>query len=142
MIAWHSTYAQARGPRRGNPAGVVLLLALQKVARMIIQPAHRIAGRLRVPGDKSVSHRAAIVAAVAEGPSLLSNFSTSVDCASTLGCLRGLGVSVKREGNEVQIQGSGKAGLQAPGEPLDCGNSGSTMRMLAGLLAGYGFNSI
>ena len=109
---------------------------------MIIQPAHRIAGRLRVPGDKSVSHRAALIAALAEGSSLLSNFSTSVDCASTLSCLRGLGVSVRRKGNEVQIQGSGKEGLKAPGEPLDCGNSGSTMRMLAGVLAGQGFDSI
>ena len=87
-----------------------------------------------------------MIAALAEGPSLLANFSTSADCASTLDCLRGLGVSIERKGNEVRIEGSGPAGLKAPAsigsEALDCGNSGSTMRMLAGVLAGYDFDSI
>lgn len=109
---------------------------------MKIRPARRIAGRLHLPGDKSISHRAALIASLAAGPSLLSNFSTCEDCGSTLGCLQGLGVSVKREGNKVHIQGIGEAGLRAPAEPLDCGNSGSTMRMLAGVLAGYDFESI
>lgn len=112
------------------------------MAGMKIQPARRIAGRLRLPGDKSISHRAAMIAAVAEGSSALSNFSTAQDCASTLDCLRDLGVSIKREENEVRIQGLGKAGLRVAGAALDCGNSGSTMRMLAGILAGYGFDSI
>lgn len=111
-----------------------------------MQPAQRMTGRLHLPGDKSISHRAAIIAALAGGSSLLSNFSTSADCASTLDALRSLGVSVSREGNEVLVQGMGPAGLRAPGgsgsEPLDCGNSGSTMRMLAGVLAGYDFESI
>ena len=113
---------------------------------MRIKPAQRIAGRLRLPGDKSISHRAALIASLAVGPSLLSNFSTSADCASTLDCLRGLGVLVRREGNDVLIKGAGPAGLRPPGgsesEPLDCGNSGSTMRMLAGVLAGYDFESV
>src|SRR5258708_7166512 len=101
-----------------------------KMTRMRIEPAHRIAGQLRLPGDKSISHRAAMIAALAAGPSLLSNFATSADCASTLDCLRSLGVSIRQVGNEVLVQGTGPAGLRAPAgsrsEPLDCGNSGST----------------
>lgn len=112
------------------------------MARMTIQPAQRITGQLRLPGDKSISHRAAMIAALAEGTSHLSNFSTSQDCASTLSCLRSLGVAIEREENNVRIAGKGASGLSAPAEPLDCGNSGSTMRLLAGVLAGQGFSSI
>lgn len=108
---------------------------------MIIQPARRIVGRLRLPGDKSISHRAAIIAALARGSSRLTNFSTSEDCASTLACLRQLGVSIERDGNTVRVEGVGIDGLRAPAAPLDCGNSGSTMRMLAGVLAGQNFAS-
>jgi 3-phosphoshikimate 1-carboxyvinyltransferase len=108
---------------------------------MIIRPARRIRGRLRLPGDKSISHRAAIIAALARGSSLLTNFSTSEDCASTLACLSQLGVSIEREGNTVRVEGVGVNGLRAPAAPLDCGNSGSTMRMLAGVLAGQNFAS-
>ncbi len=109
---------------------------------MIIRPAKRISGRVEVPGDKSISHRAAIMSALATGgESRLSNFSTSADCASTLACLRLLGVEVEREGSEVRVQGVGPNGFQAPSEPLDCGNSGSTMRILAGVLAGQDFSS-
>jgi 3-phosphoshikimate 1-carboxyvinyltransferase len=95
-----------------------------------------------VPGDKSISHRAAIIAALADGTSQLSNFSTSQDCASTLSCLGHLGVSIEREGNNVRVVGRGARGLIAPAAPLDCGNSGSTMRMLAGVLGGQGVDSI
>jgi len=119
-----------------------LVMAQGKMARMKIRPAQRITGQVRLPGDKSISHRAALIAAVAEGQSLLSNFSTSADCASTLDCLRGLGVSIRREGNEVLVEGSGADGLRAPSVPLDCGNSGSTMRMLAGVAAGYDLEAI
>ncbi len=108
---------------------------------MIIQPARRINGRLRVPGDKSISHRAAMIASLAEGGARLTNFSTSEDCAATLACLRQLGVKIEREGNEVCVEGVGLNGLRASLEPLDCGNSGSTMRMLAGILAGQNFTS-
>jgi len=109
---------------------------------MKIQSALRITGKLSLSGDKSISHRAALIAALAEGRSVLSNFSTSADCNSTLNCLRGLGVAVHRTGNEVVIEGTGPSGLKAPEAPLDCGNSGSTMRMLAGVLAGCDFASI
>lgn len=106
---------------------------------MKISPARRIRGTISLPGDKSISHRAALIAALAKGKSRIANFSTSQDCASTLACLRQLGVSITRAGNEVTIEPSGQ--LSAPVNPLDCGNSGSTMRMLAGILAGQGFAS-
>lgn len=108
---------------------------------MRIKPARRIKGELSVPGDKSISHRAALLAALAMGRARLSNFATSADCASTLACLKQLGVTVERDGTNVVIEGVGLRGLRAPTEPLDCGNSGSTMRMLAGVLAGQDFVS-
>lgn len=108
---------------------------------MRIQPARRLVGRLQMPGDKSISHRAAIIAALAEGRSCIDNFSTSQDCDATLSCLMALGVSIKRQGSRVEIEGVGLDGLRAPGAPLDCGNSGSTMRMLAGVLASQRFDS-
>lgn len=106
---------------------------------MKISPARGIRGTLRLPGDKSISHRAALIAAIAKGKSHLTNFSTSQDCASTLACLRQLGVSIEQNGNDVLIEGDGK--LRAPEKWLDCGNSGSTMRMLAGILAGHDFGA-
>jgi len=105
-----------------------------------IRPARNIAGALRLPGDKSISHRYALLGAIAEGATRLENFSTGADCASTLSCLRTLGVSWQREGKSVVIQGAGPK-LQAPVSALDCGNSGSTMRMLSGILAGQSFAS-
>lgn len=108
---------------------------------MRIKPAKRIKGSLSLPGDKSISHRAAILAAIATGTSEFENFSTSQDCASTLGCLQALGVPVIREQGRVSITGMGLSGLSEPSQPLNCGNSGSTMRMLAGLLAGQKFTA-
>ena len=109
---------------------------------MIIRPAKRIRGRLNLPGDKSISHRAAIIASIANGPSRIKNFSTSEDCAATLRCLQQLGVSVEREGDDLLINGVGLRGFRAPSQPLDCGNSGTTMRLLAGVLTGQDFKSI
>lgn len=101
---------------------------------------------MRVPGDKSVSHRAAIIAALARGRARIENFSTSADCASTLDALRALGVSVERDGAVVKIEGAGThegpPGFRAPSGPLDCGNSGTTMRLLAGVLAAQDFASV
>jgi len=93
-----------------------------------------------VPGDKSISHRYAMLGAIAEGTTRLQNFSTGADCASTLECLRGLGVATERDGDTVTLHGNG-AKLRAPEAPLNCGNSGSTMRMLSGILAGQEFSS-
>jgi 3-phosphoshikimate 1-carboxyvinyltransferase len=112
-----------------------------KIGAMKIRPARRIKGTVHLPGDKSISHRAALVAGLAQGTSHVANFSTSQDCASTLSCLAQLGVRIKRNGSDVEIQGVGDVGFIAPNEPLDCGNSGSTMRMFAGVLAGQKFSS-
>jgi 3-phosphoshikimate 1-carboxyvinyltransferase len=106
----------------------------------VIYPARGVSGSLRLPGDKSISHRYAMLAAIAESETRLQNFSTGADCASTLACLGTLGVEWIRNGEEVVIRGSGPA-LHAPSSPLDCGNSGSTMRMLSGILAGQQFTS-
>jgi 3-phosphoshikimate 1-carboxyvinyltransferase len=111
-----------------------------KDSTVVVRPARNIAGALRLPGDKSISHRYAMLAAIAEGTTRLENFSTGADCASTLGCLAVLGVELDRKENAVLIHGRGSS-LRSPTMPLDCGNSGSTMRMLSGILAGQGFTS-
>lgn len=108
---------------------------------MKIQPVRRIRGSVRLPGDKSISHRAAIISALASrGRSRVTNFSTSEDCAATLACFEGLGVTVERNGNAVTIEAGGPV-LGEPRGELECGNSGSTMRMLCGVLAGQPFAS-
>src|SRR5712672_1117075 len=106
-------------------------------SQVIVRPARNVRGGVSLPGDKSISHRYAMLAALADGPSRLENYSTGADCASTLGCLRSLGVKWEREGagNVIAMQGRGLS-LSAPSERLDCGNSGSTIRMLSGILAG------
>jgi 3-phosphoshikimate 1-carboxyvinyltransferase len=101
----------------------------------LIRPAKNILGSLRLPGDKSISHRYGMLAAFAKGTSRFSNFSTGADCASTLACMSALGASVSRlEDGIVEVTGVGGV-VQQPSGPLDCGNSGSTMRMISGLLA-------
>ena len=110
---------------------------------VLVHPARHVHGTLRLPGDKSISHRYAMLGALAEGKSRFENYSTGADCTSTLGCLRSLGVHWKRTdeaANTIEIEGRGPV-LSAPSTPLDCGNSGSTMRMLSGILAGHQFFS-
>jgi len=101
----------------------------------VIRPARNMMGSLRLPGDKSISHRYAMLGAFAEGTSRFTNFSTGADCASTLGCMEALGAKIKRiDGDALEITGVG--GQVTPSaDALDCGNSGSTMRMMSGLLA-------
>lgn len=106
---------------------------------MRLKPARFLRGLLRLPGDKSISHRVALIAALADGSSEISNFSTAADCASTLSCLRELGISIERNGDTVIFAGNQQ--LAAPQRPLDCGNSGSTLRILAGVLAGHDFTA-
>jgi 3-phosphoshikimate 1-carboxyvinyltransferase len=112
---------------------------------VIVRPAKNVLGALRLPGDKSISHRYAMLAALAEGTTRLSNFSTGADCASTLNCLRQLGVTIRAtrngDGSPELIEIDGSERLRRPAESLDCGNSGSTMRMLSGILAGQEFPS-
>jgi 3-phosphoshikimate 1-carboxyvinyltransferase len=104
-----------------------------------ISPATAISGSIILPGDKSISHRYALIAAIAEGDSRIVNFSTGADCHSSLGCVRALGIEVEGAGTEFTIHGKGLDGLRAPAGDLDAGNSGSTIRMLSGILAGQPF---
>lgn len=107
-----------------------------------ISPARRIAGRLTVPGDKSISHRYALIAALADGQSRIAGYAPGADCASTLSCLRQLGIAIARDlSGSLSLQGRGRGGLRPAAEPLDAGNSGTTMRMLAGIVAGHPFVS-
>src|SRR6059036_2940217 len=106
-----------------------------------LRRASGLSGFVRLPGDKSISHRYALLAAVAEGASHLLHFASSQDCHSTLKCLQGLGVSVHVDGDAVTVKGRGLRGLSAPQKPLDAGNSGTTIRLLSGLLAGHPFES-
>jgi len=106
---------------------------------MKLTPARRLKGRITLPGDKSISHRAAMIAALSSGPSEITNFSSAQDCASTVDSLRKLGVSVEFKDDKITFAGGEK--LTAPREHLDCGNSGSTMRIMAGLLAGHDFSA-
>ncbi len=96
---------------------------------------------VRLPGDKSISHRYAMLGAIAEGRTTIRGFSSAADCSSTLECLRALGVAIEQEGEAVSIGGAGLGGLQAPRQVLDAGNSGSTIRMLSGILAGQDFRA-
>ena len=111
------------------------------MAKKKIVPVRRLSGAVSVPGDKSISHRLAILAALAEGPSEIAHYSSADDCARTLDCLRRLGVGVKRHQDTVQIAGAGLDGLARSRRKLDAGNSGTTMRMLAGVLAGQRFET-
>src|SRR4029453_13151404 len=106
-----------------------------------VRPATRLAGTVRLPGDKSISHRYALLAAIARGTSELRHFASSQDCRSTLDCLRGLGVSVFEQGETVTIEGRGLRGLIPPAAILDAGNSGTTIRLLSGILAGQPFEA-
>jgi 3-phosphoshikimate 1-carboxyvinyltransferase len=108
---------------------------------VIVKSAKRICGRITLPGDKSISHRAAMICALSDGVSRITNYSTSADCAATLSCLRQLGVRIDCDGQSVTVHGVGIDGLRPPAAPLDCGNSGTTMRLLAGILAGQDFVS-
>ncbi len=122
-------------------------------SEVTVRPARNIGGSVSLPGDKSISHRYGMLAGIADGPSRLENYSTGADCASTLTCMRALGVTWERKAggqptgaqntnaqNTIEVQGRGLS-LAAPSGPLDCGNSGSTMRMLSGIVAGQHFTS-
>jgi 3-phosphoshikimate 1-carboxyvinyltransferase len=106
-----------------------------------IRPAHRLRGSIVLPGDKSISHRYALLGSVAEGTTEIRGFASSADCQSSLHCVHALGPEVRREGAVVTIVGRGLEGLRHFAGELDAGNSGSTIRMLAGILAGQPFKS-
>ena len=111
------------------------------MAKETIRAAKTLSGAVQPPGDKSISHRYAMLAALAKGASEIRNFSQAADCASTLECLQAVGAVVKRDADTVRITGKGLRGWREPRGALDAGNSGTTMRLLAGILAGQNFRS-
>ena len=111
------------------------------MGKKTITPGGSIDGVVELPGDKSISHRYAIIAALAEGKSEIANYASAADCRSTLECLRRLGVEIEVSDRVVRVAGAGLGGLKEPRRALDAENSGSTMRMLAGVLAGQPFTS-
>ncbi len=104
-------------------------------ASLVVTPGHPLRGELRLPGDKSISHRAALLAALAHGESHIGHFLVAGVTQAMLGCLTGLGVDWRLEGDQLWVRGRGLEGLHPPGRPLDCGNSATTLRLLAGALA-------
>src|SRR5256885_3823851 len=112
-----------------------------RLSKKTIHPAKSVAGSVRPPGDKSISHRYAMLAGIAEGTSELSNFALAADCHSTLACMKALGAEVKADKSLVRVTGHGLHGLKASKRPLDAGNSGTTIRLLSGILAGQNFAS-
>ena len=115
---------------------------MSQMSQMTIGAAGPLRGRICVPGDKSISHRALLLGALADGASRVTNFLPSGDCLATLACLRALGVKVEsHSATTLTIHGRGLYGLVAPDQPLDCGRSGTTIRLLAGILAGQPFKS-
>ena len=104
------------------------------MSTQLVRPARNFQGSVTLPGDKSISHRYAMLAGIAEGTTKLSNFSTGADPHSSLGCMEALGATVVKNGTAVEVTGTAGSFAQ-PDVALDCGNSGSTMRMLAGLIA-------
>lgn len=109
---------------------------------MLIKPAAKLRGKLNLPGDKSISHRSVMIASLASGTTVIENYAASADCSSTLECLTALGVPIGRNGSTVTVQGVGLHGFYSPGRPLDCGNSGTTMRLMTGILAGQNFDTV
>src|SRR5687768_8232821 len=108
----------------------------------LVRPAQRASGRVQVPGDKSISHRYALLGAIADGTTHITGYSPGADCSATLACLRALGVPITAAAGTVEIRGRGLHGLsEAPG-PVDAANSGTTMRLLAGLAAAHTFRTV
>lgn len=104
-------------------------------------PVSKVDTALKLPADKSIAHRAALFAALHKGWSVIDNYSPAADPQSTLSCLRQLGVEVQKNGDTVTIKGVGRDGFQTPEAPLDCGNSGTTMRLLSGIVGGAGIEA-
>jgi 3-phosphoshikimate 1-carboxyvinyltransferase len=99
-------------------------------------------GNLQVPGDKSISHRALLIGAIADGVSEIDSCSHAADPLSTLSCIKQLGIQIEERGNHILLHGKGRCGLHEPSSPLDAGNSGTTMRLLSGILVGQKFHSV
>jgi 3-phosphoshikimate 1-carboxyvinyltransferase len=111
------------------------------VKEQTIRPAKHVTGGVEPPGDKSISHRYGMLAAIAEGTSELRHFAAAADCQSTLDCMSALGAEVKKDKDTVRVTGHGPRGLKSSWRALDAGNSGTTMRLLTGILAGQEFTT-
>lgn len=115
---------------------------MQTVIKGLTGDVKRLTGTLTVPGDKSVSHRAVMLGAIAEGVTEIDNFLNGEDCLSTAACFRAMGVEIDIQGTRVTVKGRGLRGLCAPSGVLDVGNSGTSLRLMAGLLAGQAFDCV
>lgn len=111
-------------------------------SRFIVQPGGQLQGRCRVPGDKSISHRAVMLGALADGITQVNEFLEGDDCLATAQAFEHMGVRIERDGRQLRIHGVGLHGLKPPAEALELGNSGTSMRLLSGLLAGQRFDSV
>jgi len=107
-----------------------------------VKQTTKISGTVQVPGDKSISHRAVMFGALAEGTTTIEGFLPGADCLSTISCFRQMGIEIEQEGNRVTVTGKGWYGLQEPSRTLDVGNSGTTARLLAGILATQPFHTV
>ena len=108
---------------------------------MEFQPVKALRGEVTIPGDKSISHRAVMFGALADGLTEVTNFLQGADCLSTIDCFRRLGISIENTPDKILIHGQGLHGLQASTEVLDCGNSGTTTRLISGILSGQNFTT-
>ena len=97
-------------------------------------------GEIQVPGDKSISHRAVMFGALAKGTTRITGFLQGADCLSTISCFERMGISIENRGDEVLVHGQGMRGLKKPADVLDCGNSGTTMRLISGILSAQDFD--
>ncbi len=110
---------------------------------LTVSPAsHPLRGELNVPGDKSISHRSIMFGALAEGDTRITGFLSSADCLSTIACFRAMGIPIESDGSEIVVHGRGLNGLSEPEQTLDAGNSGTTTRLMAGVLSAQSFSSI
>jgi 3-phosphoshikimate 1-carboxyvinyltransferase len=112
------------------------------MSALTITPAGPLKGTIAVPGDKSITHRAIILSALAEGDSVISSYCRGEDCLNTMRAFRAMGIQIEERPEQLRVRGKGCWGLTEPAQPLDCGNSGTGIRLLAGLLAGQDFFTI
>lgn len=110
--------------------------------RTITKPTHGLKGEITIPGDKSISHRSVMFGAIANGTTEVTGFLQGADCLSTIGCFRSLGIEIENTPEKILIHGKGLHGLRAPSEALDTGNSGTTTRLISGILSGQPFTSV
>ena len=109
---------------------------------MIIKKVKKVSGSIKVPGDKSISHRSIMLGSLAKGTTSVINFLKSSDCLSTISCFRSMGIEIEESENRILVHGKGLHGLSMPERALDCGNSGTTMRLLSGILSPQHFESV